>query len=288
LCDDPLVTDPKWERYAAAAGLGAAGLLALQMLVAPLYPWVDDQPVRIVTYYSANASAIRVQILLAGLAGVLFLWWIGSLRVHLRRAEEDPGRLSAVAFGSAIAAVGIAAFGGVATLAAVNGPAPVAGAVPFGGGLPSRADIGIIPFHELRLDSYTISWFALAPMLASVAVIAARDGAFPRWHMNASYTLAILSLGTGLSVLIDTGPFAPGGVFTLVLYALFVLWLGVTSWLLMRTYEPSGGPVGARQTSPDDTERLSPGSFPAAPPDTDVSPGDSGSNAEVTPPRNAR
>jgi hypothetical protein len=285
LCDDRLVTDPRWERYAAAAGLGAAALLALQMLVAPLYPWVDDQPIRILAYYSANASAIRVQILLGGLAGILFLWWIGSLRVHLRRAEEDPGRLSAVAFGSAIAAVGIAAFGGVATLAAVNGPAPAAGAVPFGAGLPMRTDIAAIPFHELRLDSYTISWFALAPMLASVAVVAARDGAFPRWHMNASYALAILSLGTGLSVLIDTGPFAPGGVFTLVLYGGFVLWLGATSWLLMRTFESAGGSTRASRPSPAETERLSPGSFPAAPPESDITPHEMRGRASSAPRR---
>jgi hypothetical protein len=265
------VTDPRWERYAAAAGLGAAVLLALQVLVAPLYPWVDDPPIRVVEYYSANASAIRVQILLSGLAGVLFLWWIGSLRVHLRRAEEDPGRLSAVAFGSAIAAVGIAAFGGVTTLAAVNGPTPVGGAVFMPAGLPSRSDIATIPFHELRLDSYTISWFAIAPMLAAVAVVSARGGTFPRWHMSGSYALAILSLGTGLSVLIDTGPFAPGGVFTLVLYAVFVVWLGATSWLLMRAYEPSGFPAGGSRPLPDDTDRLSE-SFPAAPPETE--PGD--------------
>jgi hypothetical protein len=79
---------------------------------------------------------------------------------------------------------------------------------------------------------------SVRPGLVVGRVIAARDGPFPRWHMNASYALAILSLGTGVSVLIDTRPFAPGGV-TLVLYALFVLWLGVTSWLLMRPLEPT-------------------------------------------------
>jgi hypothetical protein len=75
--------------------------------------------------------------------------------------------------------------------------------------------------------------------------------------MNASYALAILSLGTGVSVLIDTRPFAPGGV-TLVLYALFVLWLGVTSWLLMRPLEPGAGPTSEPSPSMDDTQPLPP------------------------------
>lgn len=246
------MTDPRWERYAAAAGLGAAILLAVQTVVAPLYPWYEDPPTRIVAYYSTNASAIRVQVLLTGLAGVLFLWWLGILRVHLRRAEADPGRLSAVAFGSAIVAAALAGFGAVATLAATSGPTPVARAAIYGPGLQFRPDVAIL--HALRLASYTVSWFALAPMLAAVAVVAAREGAFPRWHMDVSYALAILALGSGLSVLIDTGPFAPGGVFTFVLYALFILWLGVTSWLLMRPLEPRGERTDEPLPSPDDTE----------------------------------
>jgi hypothetical protein len=261
------VTDPRWERYAAAAGLGAAAVLAVQIVLAPLYPWYDDPATRVVAYYSVNASAIRVQLLLTGLAGVLFLWWLGALRVHLRRAEGDPGRLSAVAFGSAIAAAGVAGFGAVATLAATNGATPVARTALYGPGLRFGPDVASIPFHDLRLASYTVSWFALVPMLAAVAVVAARDGAFPRWHMDGSYALAILSLGTGLSVLIDMGPFAPGGVFALVLYALFILWLGATSWLLMRAPEPRRGPTGEPQSLTDDAEPLPPGSFPSPPRD---------------------
>ena len=252
------MTDPRWERYSAAAGLGAAILLAVQTVVAPLYPWYDDPGIRIVSYYSVNASAIRVQVLLVGLAAVLFLWWLGSLRVHLRRTEPDPGRLSAVAFGGGIVAAGIAGFGAVATVAATNGSTPVAREGMLVPGARFVSGVASVSFHELRLLSYTVSWFALAPMLAAVAVIAARHGAFPRWHRNATYGLAILSLGSGLSVLIDTGPFAPGGVFALVLYALFVLWLGVTSWLLVRASEPLVDGTDESAPSPDGTLPLPP------------------------------
>jgi hypothetical protein len=242
--------DPRWERYAAGAGIVAAALLAIQAVVAPIYPWYDDPPGRVVLYYAANGSAIRVQVLLTGLGGVLFLWWLGSLRVHLRRAEGDPGRLSAVAFGSAIAAVGAASFGALALLAATRtpalGPSPQTLARMF------TFPAGAVLLHALRLASYTVSWFALAPMLAAIAVVSARTGAFPRWHMNASYLLTILALGTGLSVLIDTGPFAPGGLFTLILFGLFLVWLGATSWLMMRALEPPR-PV---EPGPADTQPL--------------------------------
>jgi hypothetical protein len=256
-CHDPSVTDPRWERYAAGAGLASAALLALGAFVAPLYPWYDDLPLRIATYYGTNASAIRVQILLTGLAGALFLWWLGSLRVHLRRAEGEMGRLSALAFGAGIAAAGAAGVGPVVALVStdVDGPGTSAfHAILERGGLGPEA---VILLHDIRLASYVVAWFAIAPMLTAVAVVAARTGAFPRWHMNATYALAVLALGSGLSVLIDTGVFAPGGPFTFVLFALFVIWLGATSWLMMRALEP------ARQARP----RQEPGPEPEPRPD---------------------
>jgi hypothetical protein len=262
------VTDPRWERAAAGAGIGAAVLLAIQTVVAPLYPWYDDPLPRVSIYYAANASAIRVQVLLTGAAGVLFLWWLGSLRVHLRRAEGDPGRLSVVAFGSAIAASGIAGLGALATLVATRGDVLAsAHAILVPSDVGSVAIVSAVG-HELRLASYTLSWFALAPMLAAVAVISARDGAFPRWHMNASYVLTVLALATALSVLIDTGPFAPGGVYTLVLYGLFVVWLGLTSWLTMRALEPPTTVSTApdEPPPPSDTQPIPPlGTSPTQP-----------------------
>lgn len=246
------MTDPKWERYAAGAGIASAVLLAIQTVVAPVYPRYDDPPGHVAIYYAANGSAIRVQVLLTGIAGVLFLWWLGSLRVHLRRAEGDPGRLSAVAFGSAIAAAGTTGLGAVMTLVATGtgGPSQLARLATYAQIGP---DVASVTLHAVRLASYTVSWFALAPMLTAVGVVAARTGVFPRWHMNASYVLAVLALGTGLSVLIDTGPFAPGAIFTFVLYGLFVVWLAATSWLMVRALEP---PQPEAEPRPNDTQPI--------------------------------
>jgi hypothetical protein len=266
------VSESTWDRYAAAAGLVAAVALALQIVIAPLYPWWDDPSTRVVEYYSANASAIRVQILLTGLAGVVFLWWLGSLRVYLRRAEGDPGRLSAVAFGSGVAAAAVAAIGAVSTVAAANGSVSAANGGVYRA-LALRMDVVSVVLHELRLSSYTVSWFALAPMLAAVAVVGARVGAFPRWHMYASYALTVLSLAAGLSVLIDSGPFTPGGPFTIVLYGLFILWLGATSGLMVYTAERRRGPTGGSEPSRDDVSASSPAPLPAAPRDADATGG---------------
>jgi hypothetical protein len=245
------MTDPNWERYAAGTGLWAAVLLVVQEFFAPLYPSFDDSFLAVAQYYRENASAIRVQILFTGLAGVLFLWFLGSLRAHLRRSEGDTGRISAVAFGSGIAAVGPIAVGVLATATAAH----LAGesfAIARGGSLggiasqlPALAAVG--PLHDMRLLSYALTWFAVAPLLAATAVVSARRGAFPRWHMNATYGLALLSLGAGLSLLIETGLFAPGGVYDLILFGLFVVWLGVTSWLIMLANTPVTEPVATQE-----------------------------------------
>ncbi|MGH2529294.1 MAG: hypothetical protein ACRDH0_08195 [Actinomycetota bacterium] len=248
------MADPNWERYAAGTGLGAAVLLWVQAFVAPLYPGFDDAPLEVARYYQSNAAAIRVQMLLTGLAGILFLWFLGSLRAHLRRAEGDTGRVSAVAFGAGIAALGPASVGVISTATAAH----IAGS-----GLPVSAMTGpreaqllagliaVAPLNDMRLLAYALGWFALAPLLAATAVVTARTGVFPRWHMNASYALFLLSFVAALSVLLDSGPFAPGGAYNLVLFGLFVLWLGTTSWLM--TWPPT---AAARE--PEETAELEP------------------------------
>ena len=244
------MADPNWERYAAGTGLGAALLLWAQAFVAPLYPSFDDPPLEVARYYQSNASAIRVQMLLTGLAGILFLWFLGSLRAHLRRAEGDTGRVSAVAFGAGIAALGPASVGVISTATAAH---------LAGTGLPVSAMTGlrearllaglvaVAPLNDMRLLAYALGWFALGPLLAATAVVTARSGAFPRWHMNVTYGMFLLSLVAALSVLLESGPFAPGGAYSIVLFGLFVLWLGATSWLLL--WPPTASAATAEETA---------------------------------------
>jgi hypothetical protein len=243
------MADQRWDRYAAGTGLGAAVLLAVQAFLAPLYPTFSDSTITVVRYYHTNGSAIRVQILFTGLAGVLFLWFLGSLRTYLRGFEGDLGRISAIAFGAGLAATGPAAVGALVTAAAARAVSGAGFATPFQQFIEPGA---VAPLHQLRLLSYPLTWFAFAPLLAATAVVAARTGAFPRWHMNASYVISVLSLGAGLSILIDTGAFAPGGPYNLMLFTLFLVWLGVTSWLIMQSFAPTM----ATTTPTADTETL--------------------------------
>ena len=244
------MADPNWERYAAGTGLGATVLLWVQAFVAPLYPGFDDPPLEVARYYQSNAPAIRVQMLLTGLAGILFLWFLGSLRAHLRRAEGDTGRVSAVAFGAGIAALGPASVAVISTATAAHLAVTGLPVSAMTGPREARLLAGLVavaPLNDMRLLAYALGWFALAPLLAATAVVTARSGAFPRWHMYATYGMFLLSFVAALSVLLESGPFAPGGAYNLVLFGLFVLWLGATSWLLL--WPPTASTEAAEETA---------------------------------------
>ena len=56
-------------------------------------------PARLGEHISAvfeNRDSVMLSGYLWGVAGIFFLWFLGSLRAHLRVAEGEAGRLSAV------------------------------------------------------------------------------------------------------------------------------------------------------------------------------------------------
>jgi len=100
--------DARWEKRASATGIGFVAALVAGYTIAPQPPKLSDSPVRFADYFVHNQSSVMVGTLLAaGVGGVMLLWWLGSLRLFLRRRESDGGRLSAVAFGSGLVALAI-------------------------------------------------------------------------------------------------------------------------------------------------------------------------------------
>jgi len=213
------MTDTNWERLAAGTGVAAAALLAVQGIIAGLPPPFDEPAEGVLDYYREDVSAVRAQLFLLGLAGMLLLWFLGSLRSHLRQAEGGTGRLSAVAFGAGIAATGPISAGVLAAAALTQGVED-----------PVAANI----LHDLRLLSYTMSWFALGPLAAATAIVALRTGVFPGWHVWFGYSVFAAGLLAGLGIFVDNGTAAPGGLIAYVVFALFLAWLAATSILMVR------------------------------------------------------
>lgn len=96
---------PSAERLAPLTGiavplLGLAGLIVLE---GPAdRPEVDVAPSAFVRYFGERDTVVLGSFLLM-LSAVFFLWYLGSLRAVLRRAEGGVGRLSSVAYGGGLA-----------------------------------------------------------------------------------------------------------------------------------------------------------------------------------------
>src|SRR6185436_1350650 len=81
---------------------GAMVLITVGFLLPGAPPMADDSIRKITNFFVDNRDEILAGNALVALGGVLFLWWLGSLRSYLRAGEGGEGRLSAAAFGGGI------------------------------------------------------------------------------------------------------------------------------------------------------------------------------------------
>jgi hypothetical protein len=208
------MNETSWERGGAASGLGAIATGAAAILFERGPVSASDPIATIVAYYTANAAALRAQALLFVLGAGFFLWFLGSLRSFLARAEGGTGRLSAVAMGAGIAST-------VITLAALAFQLGLASAVRDAG---QPALVG-------TMDAlFVIANLPLAVMLIAAAVLTFRTGVFPAWLGWLSLLAAIAQLVPVCGVVIDGGPLAADGWLSAYLpYPLYALWLACTA-----------------------------------------------------------
>ena len=95
--------ETRWERWGAASGFGAILAGAAAMIFERGTLSASDPVAKIVAYYTDNHDALRAQALLFVIGAGFFLWFAGSLRSFLARAEGGTGRLSMVAYGAGVA-----------------------------------------------------------------------------------------------------------------------------------------------------------------------------------------
>ena len=168
------------EQLAPLAGLavlplGLAGLVVWEG-VADRPEW--DQPARTFLTYFGEQDAVVSGAFLMMLAAACFIWFAGSLRGFLQRAEGDTGRLSGVAFGAGLL---VAAF--MLALPASN----LLGAL-YVEQLGPRMAQTIFLFGNAFLYPAAI---AAALMLAATALVALRTLVLPHWFAWVSLVLAL-------------------------------------------------------------------------------------------------
>jgi hypothetical protein len=219
--------ETRWERWGAASGFGAilTGAAAAAFERGALS--ASDPAARIAAHFADNHDALLAQALLFVLGAGFFIWFAGSLRSFLARAEGGTGRLSAVALGAGIAST-------VLTLAALA----------FQVGLARAGAEAGQPALVGTMDAmFLIANLPLAVMLLAVAVVTFRTSALPAWLGWLTIAAAVAQVVPVLGIALDGGPLAADGWVSAYLpYPLYALWLACTAVVTVaRLGEPHRG-----------------------------------------------
>src|SRR6266699_144747 len=101
------MNETRRERWGAASGLAAAvvGAAATVFERGPLT--VDDSSAAVIDHLTRYHTPMLAQSMLFLAGAALYLWYLGSVRTFLARAEGGTGRLSMVAFGAGTVWVGV-------------------------------------------------------------------------------------------------------------------------------------------------------------------------------------
>ena len=216
-------------RWVPLSGILFAALVVIAVLIKSA-PGADATDAEVVSYYADDGHLREeaVAFLLIALAGLFFLWFLGSLRGALARAEGEPARLTTATIAAGVAFITLAV-AGHATRAAT------AGAVDAYGETfqvdPNTARVVLALGSTLFVGAF----FAGAGMALAASVLALQTGVLPRW-------LAVLGLLGALGGLL-------GFLFwpALLLFAWIV---AVSAYLLWAARAVEREPAGEARTTP--------------------------------------
>jgi hypothetical protein len=85
---------------------------------------------------------------------------------------------------------------------------------------------------DLTYALSVIAFVPLAVLLTAMAVVGVRTRAFPAWLNGLTALVAAANLVMSMGLIVDSGPFVPGGSLTYVLYLLMVIWLLATTTVM--------------------------------------------------------
>jgi hypothetical protein len=191
------------ERLAPLTGVGFLILLVVSFLIAGSTPDIDDTTAQIVAFWRDNEGQQLTSAWFGGVAALFLLWFGGSLRRAISRAEGGDGRLAALSFGGAITAT----VGLLLLTSMTFAVADTADQVP-----PEVV-------HTLNVLTYDV-FMPLAGgavvLLAAAGLAIIRTAMLPSWLGWVAFVIAAVIL-------------TPLGFFGLLA---FVLWIGTASILL--------------------------------------------------------
>jgi hypothetical protein len=210
-----------FERLGALAGLLFIVLSLIGDLSSGSPPGTDDSAGKIASFFADHHRGVILSVVLTGIAGPFFVWFLVALVLRLRAAGETAWAVAAFGLGLVALAAGFAAdafYGSLARIALVADP-NVAKSV-------------------YQLDGFfTVKsfWFAAAAVLA-VAIAAWR--ALPRWYALVSFAAAVVCALGGIAVK-QKGFLAPLGGLTGIAFLGLLVWVVASAAMLWREPAPT-------------------------------------------------
>lgn len=214
-----------WERWARAAGIGFVVLTVASFIVGGEPPTVSDPAEEVVSYFDEERGQILVSFFLFAVALLLLLWFAASIANTLR--ERGEGRVAAMVIAS------VAAFASVQLVATGIGST-------LAHSIANQGDAEVV--RSLFSIAWALDVLAALPsagfFLAS-AVGLMRTKSIPTWLGWAGIAVAALFVLRSTNWARE-GFWSPTGGYVFILIPLALLWILVTSVVLVRSTE---GPV---------------------------------------------
>jgi Domain of unknown function (DUF4386) len=217
----------EWERWAAGTGVAYVVFAVVGFFFVPDPPQPTTSNEGLLAYFSTKTEELSFQVFFFALAGISFLWFIGTLAAALRRAEDGPTGLAAIAV-TAGATANAVFLGGMVCWSALAASAD------------TILDQGVARgLYDLGRYAYTLSGVPAAAFVLAVSLGTLRTRFLPVAVGWAGLLLAlVLVLDVAAATIGDDDDFGPTGSYGVITFLLFLAWVFVTSLFLMQRVAP--------------------------------------------------
>lgn len=207
-------------KLGAWGGIAFAVLIAAGVFIAPIPPLASDPVDKITNYFADNRAVLLTGQYLGGLAVIALLVFIGPFAALLRALEGERSALAVGSVGGAFVTAAMAIVGSAVLMA-----------LAFTGRDGDAATTRIC--YNLFQSFSTLLWFPIVAWIVLASLILLRAAGAFRWIAYLGLLDGVLGLLTGASVA-RSGLFALGGVFGLLAFLVFIIWMLALSIVMLR------------------------------------------------------
>jgi hypothetical protein len=220
------MSDARWERLGAATGIAFVVFLLISFLVIPdTPPELDDAILKIRSFYADHSSAWQANVYLTGIAAFFFIWFLGTLRAALERAEASA--TGAVSVARIVTPAGAVTVAVVLVNAALNDALATRVAA-------ESDQAAIRALYDILSFAITFTAFPLAALVGATSLVSHRTGLLPPLVTWLGFSLVPAWLIAGCGVFVESGTFSPTGAVGLVVLLVWLAWMLALSASLIR------------------------------------------------------